>query len=46
MAPAVTGSLVIAQEITKVSAVPMIRQVIAFKADLCLVTFMTATQYC
>jgi len=40
------GSLVIHHEMTKVSAVPMQRQTIAFTADLCLVTFMTATPYC
>jgi len=43
IAPAVTGSFVMSQEIAKVSAVPIIRHTIAFKADLFLVTFMKAT---
>ena len=46
MAPAVIGSLVINQDITNVSAVPIMRHVIAFNADLCLDTFMMATPYC
>ncbi len=45
IAPAVTGSFVISQEMKNVSAVPIIRQVKAFKADLRFVTFMKATPY-
>jgi len=45
IAPAVIGSFVINQEIANVSAVPIMRHTIAFKADLFLVTFMKATPY-
>jgi hypothetical protein len=46
IAPAVTGSLVIKNDIKNVSSVPITLHVTAFIADLDLLTFMMATPYC
>ncbi len=42
---AVIGSCVIRRDNTKVSAVPITLQLIAFTADLCFVTFMYPSPY-